>query len=214
MSDLMVRGPLPGGAGTPSPFTGGITGGQRVHDVHGRFLQAILENRLFYMSLSAAAPTAYVGAAAGTPLLAIHNPTGSNKIAAIMLVGYAARGQVTAAGTTALALWSGVSVQPTGTQTGPRNALSLSQGGSAMLGFSNTALTGSTALNMALPLNAFHLIGATPVSESNMPSTYDIGGIVLVAPGNQAAIGVTTVPTGLTCDLAMYWEEIPNIPQA
>lgn len=213
MSDLMVRGPIVGGVGTPSPFTGGITGGQRVHDTHGRFLQAVLENRIFFMSLSAATPTAYVGAGGGTPLFAIHNPANSNKIACILIVGYAARGQVTAAGTTGLVLWSGPSVQGTGTITQPKSALSLAQGGS-LIGFSNTVLTGSTALTVALPLNAFHLIGATPVSESNMNSIYDVGGIVLATPGNQIAIGMTTVPTGLTCDIAMYWEEIPNAAQA
>ena len=208
MSDLMKVGSDWGGAGTFKPFTSATSGAQRTSDAHGRYLDAVLAGRTFFMSLSAATPTAYVGAAGGTPLLAIHNPANSNKIFAVYVVGYAARGQVTAAGTTALALWSGPSVLPTGTVTQPKSALSQAQGGSA-IGFSNTALTGSTALTVALPLNAFHLVGAAPVSESNMPSIYDVGGIVLAVPGNQVAIGVTTVPTGLTCDLAMYWEELP-----
>lgn len=212
MSDLMKVGADWGAAGTFKPLTSTISGAQRTADAHGRFLDSVLANRVFFMSLSGAAPTAYVGAAAGTPLLAIHNPANSSKVFAVTMVGYAARGQVTAAGTTALVLWSGPSVLPTGTITQPKSALGLSQGGSAV-GFSNAALTGSTALSVALPLNTFHLIGATPVSESNMPSIYDIGGLILAAPGNQIALGMTTVPTGLTCDLAMYWEEIPYLPQ-
>lgn len=213
MSDLMVRGAVIGGAGTPSPLTGGVTGAQRIQDAHGRYLQAVLENRVFYMSLSAATPTAYVGAAGGTPLLCVHNPANSGIVLALLMVGYAARGQVTAAGSTALCAWSGPSVLPTGTVTQPKSALSLAQAGSA-IGFSNTALTGSTALTVAMPLNAFHLIGATPVSESNMPSIYDVGGMVVAAPGNQIAVGVTTVPTGLTCDIAMYWEVCSAVAQA
>lgn len=211
MSDLMKVGSDFGSGGAFKPFTSGISGAQRTTDAHGRFLDALLQGRLYYMSLSNATPTAYVGAAAGTPLVAVHNPANSGKIAAVLAVGYAARGQVTAAGTTALALWSGPSVLPTGTVTQPKSALSLAQGG-GMIGFSNAALTGSTALSMAMPLNAFHLIGATPVSESNMPSMYDVGGIVSAVPGNQFAIGVTTVPAGLTCDLAIYWEELPLYP--
>lgn len=199
-----------GGAGTFKPLTSATSGAQRTADAHGRYLDAVLSGRVFFMSLSAGAPTAYVGAAGGTPLLAIHNPANSNKAFTIMMAGYAARGQVTAAGTTALVLWSGPSVLPTGTVTQPKSALSLAQGGGA-IGFSNTTLTGSTALTVALPLNAFHIIGATPVSESNMPGLYDVGGIVIATPGNQIAIGVTTVPTGLTCDLALYWEEIPYL---
>lgn len=213
MGDLMKVGSDWGGAGTFKPFTSAISGAQRVSDAHGRYLDAVLANRVFFMSLSAATPTAYVGAAAGTPLLAIHNPANSSRAYALLMVGYAARGQVTAAGTTALALWSGPSALPTGTVTQPKSALSLAQGGTA-IGFSNTALTGSTALSMALPVNAFHLIGATPVSESNMNSIYDVAGLIVAVPGNQIAIGMTTVPTGLTCDLAVYWEEIPNLTQA
>ena len=74
MSDLQVRGPLWGGPGVPTPLTSGISGQQRTSDAHGRFLQAVLENRAFMLSGAALAPTAYVGAAAGTPLIAVHNP--------------------------------------------------------------------------------------------------------------------------------------------
>ena len=211
MSDLQKVGSDFGGGGTFKPFTAMISGAGRVGDAHGRFLDAVLQGRMFFMSLSAATPTAYVGAAGGTPLLAIHNPANSGKVFAVAMVGYAARGQVTAAGTTALVLWDGPSVLPTGTVTQPKSALSLAQGGSA-IGFSNAALTGSTALTLALPLNSFHIVGATVVSESNVSAIYDVGGLVLATPGNQIAIGMTTVPTGLTCDLAMYWEELPYLP--
>lgn len=209
MSDLMKIGSNWGAAGAFAPLTAGTSGAQRVIEAHGRYVDAVLAGRVWSGRLSAATPTAYVGAAGGTPLIGVHNPANSQKLALLYIVGYAARGQVSAAGTTALAVWSGPSALPTGTVTAATGAFSLVASGSSMVMFSNTAMTGSTALTMALPLNAFHLIGATPVSESNMPSVYDVHGIVVLAPGNQFAVGVTVVPTGLTCDLAVYWEEIP-----
>ena len=67
MSDLMKVGPNYGGTGVATPYTAGFSGQQRVSDAHGRYLQAVMENRAFYMSGAALAPTAYVGAAGGTP---------------------------------------------------------------------------------------------------------------------------------------------------
>lgn len=211
MSDMQVRGPLWGGPGAPSPLTGGVSGSQRTSDAHGRYLQAVLENRAFYLSAAAAAPTAYVGAAGGTPLLAIHNPTGSNKLFALLMVGFANRATATAAGTTGLNVWSGPSVQPTGTLTPPTSALSAAASGSSARGHVNAALTGSTALALALPLHVHYW--ATAAGAISSPSMFDIGGLVVAAPGNQIAVGLTVIPTTLTADVAMYWEELPYLPQ-
>lgn len=209
MSDLQRVGPVYGGAGAAAPFTAGPSAAQRVQDAHGRYLQVVLEGRAFYLSGAASAPTAYVGAAAGTPLAAVHNPVGSGKIIAALLVGFSQRAAASAAGQTGLNLWAGPSVAPTGTQTAPRNALSQSQGGSAALGFVNAALTGSTALNLALPLLTHYW--ATAAGAFSNPGLLDCGGIVLATPGNQVALGLTVVPTSVTVDWALYWEELPYL---
>ena len=209
MSDLQVRGPLWGGTGTPSPFTSTFSGAQRVSDAHGRYLDAVLAGRVYFLSAAAVAGTAYVGAAAGTPLLAIHNPAASGKTCGILAVGFAQRATATAAGTTGLVLWSGVSVLPTGTQTTPTSALSLAATGATAKGFSNAALTGSTALTIAMPLHTHYW--ATAAAAFSAPSWFDVGGLIVAVPGNQIALGLTVIPTSVTVDVAMYWEEIPAL---
>jgi hypothetical protein len=209
MSDLMKVGPDFGGSGTFKPFTAGFSGAQRVSDAHARYMDAVLGNRVFFLSAAAAAPTAYVGAAGGSPLIAIHNPTNSGKYLVAWYAALAQRAAATAAGVTGLAIWAGLSVLPTGTLTPPTGALSLTTGGSVAKGFVNTALTGSTALALALPL-ATRSVGAA-AAEGALPGLYEIAGLVVVAPGNQAALGLTVVPTALTADVALFWEEVPYL---
>jgi hypothetical protein len=207
MSDLQKIGPDWGGSGTFKPFTSSISGGQRVNDAHGRYLDAVIGNRVFYLSTAAAAPTAYVGAAGGTPLLAIHNPANSNKVLVALMVGIAIRAQATAGPNAGLALWSGPSVLPTGTQTTPTSVFSGAATGSSAKGFVNTAMTGSTALSLAMPLYTYGWASAAGLIIA--PGLLDIGGIVIATPGNQIALGVTAVPTSTTVDVSMIWEEVP-----
>jgi hypothetical protein len=211
MSDLQKVGPDWGGAGTFKPFTSGISGGQRVNDAHGRYLDAVLGNRMFFLSFSAATASAYTGTAAGTPLVAVHNPANSGKFIVAAAVGFALRNQSSGAGQLSLNIWTGPSVSPTGTRTNPTSVLSQTASGSSSLGFVNVALTGSTALNLALPI--FTHYWATAASAMSVPGLFDIAGLIVAAPGNQIALGATTVLTSLTLDGALYWEEIPYLPQ-
>ena len=209
MSDLQRVGGVFGGSGTPVPFTASVSGSQRVNDAHGRYLDAVMGNRVWLLSSAAAAPTAYVGAAGGTPLLAVHNPLSSGKVLALLAIGFGQRAIATVAGQTALAAWAGVSVLPTGTTTAPRSALSYVASGSAGVGFVNAALTSSTALNLVLPVYTHYW--ATAAAAWSAPSMFLIDGLVVATPGNQIAVGVTVVPTTVTVDVSMLWEEIPNL---
>lgn len=209
MSDLMVRGPLPGGTGTPSPFTASTMGAQRVTDAHGRYFEATRLGNTYFASLAAGSPTAYVGAAGGTPLLAVHNPTGSNKVLALLAASAAARVVSATLGHTDIALWAGASVTPTGTQTSPKNGLTFLSGGVG-LGFSNAALTGSTALNLALPLTSY--FWGTSVGVSTSTALVDLAGLIVLMPGMQAAIGATVALSTITWDVSLWWEEILYIP--
>lgn len=189
-----------------APLRGGVSGELIVGDAHGRYFETVREGNTFYLSTAAAAPTAYVGAAGGTPLFAIHNPINSGKILVLVGVGLALRAIATAAGQTGIIAWSGVSVIPTGTTTPPTNALSQVASGAVARGFVNAALTGSTALTIAMPLATHYW--ATAASAFFAPNFFDIGGMVVAMPGNQIAVGVTVVPTTLTVDGAIYWEEV------
>lgn len=175
-------------------------------DIHGRYLESIRQGNVFMLSAAAAGGTAYVGAAGGTPLLAVHNPAGSGKILSLLMIALGLRAQGSVAGQTALAAWAGASVLPTGTVTPARSALTYVAGGATGVGFSNTALTGSTALTLALPVATYYW--ATAASAFLAATLFDVQGIVAAIAGNQIAIGLTTIPTSLTVDVAMFWEEI------
>lgn len=210
MSDLQVTGMIPGGSGTPKPFTAGVTGQQRISDAHARYMQAALEGRAFWMSVTAGTPSAYVGAAAGTPLIAVQNPANSGKALVPLIACLGLRAAASVAGQSAFAIWAGPSALSSQTQTAPRSALSGLQGGSAGLGFSNVALTGSTAIFLAAPLFTYYW--ATAAGAFGAPAMFDIGGIGFAAPGNMFAIGMTTVPASMTVDASILWEEVPYLP--
>lgn len=204
----MIRGPLVGGSGSPSPLTASTTGAQRVTDAHARYFEPVSRGNVYFASVASGAPTAYVGAAGGTPLLAVHNPTGSTKVLVMLAASGLIRVTATGAGTTDLALWAGLSVTPTGTQTTPKNALTFASGGVG-LGFSNAALTGSTALNLALALNGYYW--ATAAGAYSNQGFIDLAGLVVLMPGMQAALGATVVPTSTTWDASLWWEEVPYL---
>lgn len=211
MSDLQKIGADWGSAGTFKPFTSGISGAQRITDAHARYLDAVMSGRVWFNGVASTAPTAYTGGAGGTPLLAAHNPLNSNKYLSLLAVGISGRAQASAAGQTGLNLWTGISVQPTGTQTTPRNMFSQQQSGSSMLGFNNTALTGSTGLSLAIPLWTYYW--ATAAGAIQSPGFFDIAGLIVIAPGNQVALGLTVALTSATYDAFMIWEEIPALIQ-
>ena len=206
MSEMKV-GPNWGGSGTFGPFTSGFSGAQRVVDAHGKYLDAVLGNRVFQLSVAGGAATAYTGGAAGTPLIAVHNPDNSGKYLALLAAGIASRVAASAAGTVGFNLWAGPSVLPTGTPTTPRNLLSQASGGAVGVGFSNAALTGSTALGLLLPLASYYW--ATGAGAFVAPVVFDLAGLVVVAPGNQVALGATAALTSATYDVALIWEELP-----
>lgn len=211
MSDLSLQrvGPTAGASGTAAPFRSDITGASVATDAHGKYFEATSRGRVYFMSIAAGAPTAYTGGAGGTPLLAIHNPTGSGKMANLLAVSAGSRVVASSIGPTAIALWAGASVTPTGTQTQPRQSASFAQGGE-ILGFSNTALTSSTALNLAMVLNN-HFWG-TSVGVSNATAMVDLSGLIVLKEGMQAALGATLALTGLTWDVSLWWELIDYLP--
>src|SRR5690348_1962539 len=211
MSDLMKIGADWGGAGSFKPLTSGVSGAQRTTDAHARYMDATMAGRTYMLSVSAGAPTAYVGAAAGTPLLAVFNPANSNKYLIALFASFAQRAAASAVGSTGLDLWSGPSVAPTGTKTSPTNILSQAASGSAAFGFVNTALTGSTALTNVLPLATLGVAAAA--TALGLPGLYEVPGIVIASPGNMIALGLTVIPASLTADAALIWEEVPFLTQ-
>ena len=178
-----------------------------VSDTHGRYQEAVYRGNVYFLNVSAGAPTAFVGAAGGTPLLGIMNPLASTKNLVLLGAMVGNRVAASAAGTVTFNLWAGVSVNPTGTQTNPVNMLTLNSSGSAARGFSNAALTGSTAIGQVMPLATYYW--ATAAAAFMAPTTFDIAGMVIVVPGNLVALGATAALTSATWDATLVWEEIP-----
>lgn len=199
-------GPSVNNDGVTRTGRSGRTGEQMVSDTHPRSYEAAYRGSIFSLAVSAGAPTAYVGAAAGTPLIALHNPTGSGKNLVLIGISIANRVAASAAGTVSFGLWGGASALPTGTQTSPLNMLSFATTGSVVKGFSNTVLTGSTALSLILsPATYYWATGAGAFAFNGYT---DINGAILVIPGNQIAIGATSALTSATWDVSLIWEEI------
>lgn len=192
-------------SGAVAPGRSDSTGALVTADGHGAYLETVLQGNVFFTSVASASPTAYLGAAAGTPLIAVHNPTGSGVALAMLFATGLIRVTATGAGTTDLCLWAGASVVPTGTQTSPKSALTFANGGVG-LGFSNAALTGSTALNLALALNGYYW--ATAAGAYSNQGMIDLRGMIVLMPGMQCALGATVVPTSTTWDASLWWEQI------
>src|SRR5690348_8314168 len=80
-----IVGPQARGDGTQAALRADRTGAGVVTDAHAKYQEAILRGNTYSLSVAAGAPSAYTGAAAGTPLLAVYNPPNSGKV----LVGMA-----------------------------------------------------------------------------------------------------------------------------
>lgn len=173
---------------------------------HGAYLEAVLRGNAYTMGLSGATPVAYSGGAAGTPLLCIHNPTGSGKLLSLISITISNRVAASAAGVATFNIYGGPSTQPTGTQSVPRNLLTLVQSGSAALGFANAAMTGSTALSFLSSPFAYYW--ATASGAADIYGFFDVSGMYVVAPGNQIAIGASAALTSATYDISWIWEEL------
>src|SRR3954469_21105659 len=83
----MKVGPDWGGSGTFKPFTAGFSGAQRVADAHARYMQAVLEGRVFISdsdSVTLAAANATKSAMGTAKFInGFLNPAGSGKNVAL-----------------------------------------------------------------------------------------------------------------------------------
>ncbi len=223
MSDLMVRGPQYGGTGSPSPFTAGITGAQRVADSHGRFTEAALRGFIFSdgmttTSISNATFTTGTLGATCTPILGVWNPLNSGKNASILQ----ARLQLIANAVTTFTgpgglVWA-TSVNQGALTLGsvPFNRSSLADSGSVCKGLANVALTGlvgnlvvQEASGLISFSNAFsNALTAAGQATPGGGGIDHIDGAIIVPPGGILALLGTTTPSSVSAASSLMWEEI------
>jgi hypothetical protein len=206
-----IVGPPP--ASSPNALLSGRAGqlgDAIVSELHGRYYETTYRGNSFLLSVStAAAVTAYAGAAAGTPMLCIFNPVGSGRNAVINKISIANVVAASAAGTVAFGLYFGNTAAITqATTVAPWSMSTQLQSGSVVTGFRNVALTSGSAANNVIPLASYYwatAAGAALVSDG----VVDLEGAIIIPPGAYAALGGSAALTSATWIGSMQWEEVP-----
>ena len=201
-------GELLGSDGAIQPIRLTRKGAIATADTHAKYQEAVLRGNVFFLSASAVPPTAFTGAAGGTPLIGVMNPAGSGKALVFLAASTTITAVPSAAGVVDSELWAGTSVLPTGTVTAPTNMATQQSTGSVSKGFVNTAMTSSTAINLVSGLSAFWWATAAAGALASS-GIIDLAGIAVATPGVLVALGARTVPTSTTTDAFLMWEEVP-----
>lgn len=214
MADLQSVGPVWGGQGTFKPFTSGPSGAQRVADAHARYMQAVLEGRVYYMdsdSVTAAAANTTKGAL-GTAkfVVGFYNPPSSGKIAIVWRAT-----QATVSGTPAGPLfYNGLPYagKITSAATGTiRNALSHQASGSAMTAQTGVVLAATPADTTSVLFQLGQAGGPAAIAAgAGMYSVIDeVAGYWVVPPGMLFGLCATGAGTSHVLQATLVWEEIP-----
>lgn len=181
-----------------------------VSELQPRYYEQVYRGQTFYTSVAAAAPTAYIGAAGGTPLIGLWNPAGTGKNLVLLRASVALATQATTTlNTTSIRLYGGQTAAITqGTVSVPVSLLSLTATGSIAKSYLNVALTASTALTYIESIGSYWW--STAVGTALVPPvTWDFSGSIIVIPGNMIALGSYAALTAATYDAALTWVEVP-----
>ena len=205
----IVGQPSAGGNNALLSGRAGQLGDAIVSELHGRYYETTYRGNSFLLSVStAAAVTAYAGGAAGTPMLALFNPSGSGRNAVLNKISVGNVVAASAAGTVSFGLWFGNTAAITqGTTVTPWNMATQLQSGSVMTGFRNVALTSGSAATNVIPLSSYYWATAAGVGlVSN--GVVDLEGSVIIPPGSYAALGGSAALTSATWIGSIQWEEV------
>lgn len=188
----------------------GQLGDTIVSELHGRYYETNYRGNKFVLSVStAAAITAYTGGAAGTPMLAVFNPTSSGKNLVITKVSIGNVVAASAAGTVAFGLYFGTTATITqATTVAPWSLSTQLQSGSFATGFRNVALTSGSAANNVIALGSYYWATAAGVAGL-FDNAIDLEGSVIIPPGSYVALGGSAALTSATWIGSIMWEEVP-----
>ena len=206
----IVGQPPSGGANSILSGRAGQLGDAIVSELHGRYYETTYRGNSFLLSVStAAAVTAFSGAAGGTPMIAIFNPSGSGRNAVLNKVSVGSVVAASAVGTVSFALWFGATAAITqATTVTPWNMGTQLQSGSVVTGFRNVALTSSTAATNAIALSSYYWATAAGVGLVSH-GVMDLEGAIIIPPGSYCALGGSAALTSATWIGSLQWEEVP-----
>lgn len=209
MADLMVIGSSFGTAGTFKPLTAGISGAQRTQDAHARYADAALANRLYSISTAVAGVTVAAGhiIGAGTPLVGIYNPNGSNKTVLVNRVACSVNSGTPGAG----GFCWGYMNAPSTTITTASGASEVNQGtfqagGSGVRTYVATAVTGFVSVLLR------HIGGPTAgaaAANGNLTVLEETGGSIAVPPGTALGVFAALAGTSPIVNVALEFEVVP-----
>jgi len=187
----------------------GEFGDTLVSELQPRYYEQAYRGQTYFISVAAAAGTAYTGAAGGTPLVGIWNPANSGKNLVLLQasVGVVAAGS--GVGNTQFRLYGGATATLTGTLVSPVSTLTFNStgGGSVARAISNAATTSSTALTYIMTIGNYYWATAAGAYLS-APIIYDCSGALIIPPGSMLALGAVTIPTSMTNDAFLMWSEV------
>jgi hypothetical protein len=198
----------PANSSGSAPF--GQYGELLVSELNPVYYSLLKGGRVFGVTGTAINPTAFVGGAAGTPLIGLWNQPGNQVDIVPLQLRLAIRTTGTAAVATDFNFWATQqgSTAITGTQTQARNQYSLASSGSAAYAMVNTVNTAALATTLLLPSFSVGLTATTAVTNvTNLVD--DLKGVGTLAPGGYLAWGASVATTAASLDYAFIWAEIP-----
>lgn len=200
---------LPKSRGVGAFAPGGIFGEGVFSEAGPQYHALVKSGMVFSVSALAFNPTAYSGAAAGTPIFGLYNPAGSGVDLVVMQARAAIRNFGTAVANASLAFYSGSqgSTAPTGASTAPKNMYSQATTGSAALAMVNTVNTGAVAAGLVAPSVGIQAVATA--AEVTAQLLDELKGVLIVPPGGYLAYGLSAALTGGSLDASLIWAEMP-----
>jgi hypothetical protein len=195
-------------SGTPTN-PGGSFGEALFSELAPQYYSLLKAGKVFSLaSLGQSSTSAFVGGAAGTPIIGLFNPSGSGVDLVLLQARLAVRS--IAAATPSSTAFFGVNqggTAVTGTQTQAKNMYSQAATGSAAYGMVNTANTAALASGLIAP--SVSLQGTASLVDFYGQLLDDIKGAIIVAPGCYVGYGTTIALTTCSLDAALIWAETP-----
>jgi hypothetical protein len=167
--------------------------------VHGRYAEAVLRGNVYVYANAAAVTTTAVLTSTYTGL-AIGNPLNSPKYLSILQAGFGQHAAA-AAGVVGLATCT----QVIAASLIPKNKLTGVVGGSVAVASASFSITNTATIDTILGSTGSV---ATTAYGTQPPALHDIGGLIMIAPGN-AVLFYTSVVTTSALIFCISWEEIP-----
>lgn len=189
---------------------GGLWNEGLVSELAPKFHALAKSGAVFSSAIAGANPSAFIGGAAGTPLIGLYNPASSGVDLVLIQARVAIRTTGSAAVATDINFWGvnqgGVAV--TGTNSPPTNVYSQAASGSVATAMLNVVNTAALASTLRAPSLSIGLTAATAIT--NVGAYVDpIEGLLIVSPGSYLAYGASVAPTAASLDVALIWAELP-----